>query len=75
MLLLVFLSTFPVAIPFMVMAQPAVALRVSNTVAVAMLFVAGLAYGRVVGRSPWGFGFGMVALGTALVALTMALGG
>lgn len=73
--LLVFLSTLPVAIPFMVMAQPPAALRVSNAVAVAMLFVAGLAYGRVVGRSPWGFGFGMVALGSALVTLTMALGG
>jgi hypothetical protein len=40
-----------------------------------MLFVAGIAYARIVGRSGWAFGLGMVALGCALVALTIALGG
>jgi hypothetical protein len=74
-LLLVFLSTFPVAIPFIVMTQARSALRVSNAIAVAMLFIAGVAYGRIVGRSPWVFGLAMVALGVALVALTIALGG
>lgn len=73
--LLVFLSTFPVTIPFIFMRNLAAALRVSNAIAVAMLFLAGFAYGRVVGRSPWVIGLSMVALGGALVALTMALGG
>ena len=50
-------------------------MRISNAVAVAMLFVAGVAYGRVVGRSPWVVGISMVALGGVLVALTIALGG
>ena len=73
--LLVFLSTFPVAIPFIVMQNPAHAMRASNAVAVAMLFVTGMAYGRCVGRSPWGFGVTMVVLGSLMVGLTMALGG
>jgi VIT1/CCC1 family predicted Fe2+/Mn2+ transporter len=73
--LLVFLSTFPVTVPFILMHNALHAMRISNTVAVVMLFVTGVAYGRSVGRSPWGFGIVMVVLGGVLVALTMALGG
>jgi VIT1/CCC1 family predicted Fe2+/Mn2+ transporter len=73
--LLVFLSTFPVTIPFVVMQNAMTAMRVSNAVAIGMLFLAGFAYGRVVRRSPTVFGICMVALGGALVALTIALGG
>jgi hypothetical protein len=73
--LLVFISTFPVAVPFIFMQNSMLAMRVSNGIAVVMLFIAGVVYGRGVGRSPWGFGIGMVVLGTILVALTMALGG
>ena len=73
--LLVFLSTFPVVIPFLLMQQPLPALRVSNTVAVVMLFLTGYAYGRCAGRRPWVAGIVMVVVGLALVGLTMALGG
>lgn len=73
--LLVFLSTFPVALPFLFMQNAVLAMRVSNLVAIVMLFGAGVAYGRCVGRAPLGFGIGMVAMGGILVALTMALGG
>jgi VIT1/CCC1 family predicted Fe2+/Mn2+ transporter len=73
--LLVFLSTFPVAIPFIFMQDTLAAMRVSNAIAVTMLFIAGAAYGRIVGRSPWVIGIAMVVLGSVLVALTMALGG
>ena len=73
--LLVFLSTFPITVPFMVMDNAAAALRASNAVAIVMLFCAGVAYARVVGRRPWIFGVSMVALGSLLVALTIALGG
>lgn len=72
---LVFLSTFPVAVPFLVMHDAAAALRMSNGVAVMMLFAMGLAYGRLVGATPWAFGASMVGLGSMLVALTIALGG
>ena len=57
---LVFLSTFPLTIPFIVMQNASSALRTSNAVAIAMLFIAGVS---------------MVALGTVLVAITIALGG
>jgi len=73
--LLVFLSTFPVAVPFIFVQDALRAMRLSNTVAIAMLFVAGIAYGRSIERSPWLFGVSMVVLGGILVALTMALGG
>lgn len=73
--LLVVLSTFPVVIPFILMQDAARALRVSNAIAITMLFVAGYAYGRFVGRRPWLLGIAMVLLGTLLVALSKALGG
>ena len=73
--LLVFLSTFPVAVPFLFMQSAMTAMRVSNAIAILMLFITGMAYGRCVGRSPWGFGISMVLLGAVLVGLTIALGG
>ena len=73
--LLVFLSTFPVVIPFLLMREAQPALRVSNAVAVVMLFIAGYAYGRMTHRRPWLVGGSMVLLGVALVGLTIALGG
>jgi VIT1/CCC1 family predicted Fe2+/Mn2+ transporter len=74
-LLLVFLSTFPVVIPFIVMRSAVPALRVSNAIAITMLFGAGYSYGRSVGHRPWLLGISMVLLGTLLSALAMALGG
>lgn len=73
--LLVFLSTFPVAVPFLFMQNVTPAMRVSNAVAIVMLFIAGAIYARRIGRSPWLFGLSMVLLGSVLVALTIALGG
>lgn len=74
--LLVFLVTFPVTIPFMVMPHAVSALRVSNAIAIAMLFMMGHAAGRRTGRRrPWLMGVSMVVLGCILVALTIALGG
>jgi hypothetical protein len=72
---LVFLSTFPVSVPFIVMNDAMRALRASNAVAVVMLFAMGLAYARLVGAPAIVFGVSMVALGSVLVALTIALGG
>jgi hypothetical protein len=73
--LLVFFSTLPVAIPFMLIHNARLAMRISNLVAVSMLFITGFAYGRYVGRSPKVFGIAMVILGGILVGLTIALGG
>jgi hypothetical protein len=73
--LLVFLSTFPVVIPFMIMRNAGPALRVSNTIAIVMLFLTGWAFGRLTGHHPWLVGVAMVVLGLVLVGLTIALGG
>ena len=54
-------------------AEPA--LRASNAIALALLFVVGRVFGRLSGRNPWLFGISMVFLGVFLVAVTIALGG
>jgi hypothetical protein len=73
--LLVFLSTFPVAIPFMVMTDARSAMRVSNAIAIVLLFLTGYTFGRISGRHPFWVGCGMVVLGLLLVGITIALGG
>lgn len=73
--LLVFLCTFPVVIPFILMSHAGPALRVSNAIAIVMLFLTGYAFGRMTGRHPWLVGSSMVVLGLILVGMTIALGG
>jgi hypothetical protein len=73
--LLVFLCTFPVVVPFIFMHNAGPALRVSNVVAILMLFSTGYAFGRLSGYRPWLVGISMVVLGMILVGMTMALGG
>ena len=73
--LLVFLSTFPVVLPFVFIADPGVAKRVSAAVAIAMMFVCGYAWGRYAGARPWRTGAIMVLLGTGVEAIIIALGG
>jgi VIT1/CCC1 family predicted Fe2+/Mn2+ transporter len=74
-LLLVFLSTFPVVIPFLLIHDVFPAMRVSNAVALSMLYLAGHVFGRVIGHRPWLTGLAMVGIGAVLVAVTIALGG
>lgn len=73
--LLVFFTTFPVAIPFIFMENAVPAMRVSNVIAIVMLFFTGYAFGRMTSRRPVRVGVAMVVLGSVLVALTIALGG
>jgi VIT1/CCC1 family predicted Fe2+/Mn2+ transporter len=74
--LLVFLSTLPVVVPLWLIPDVKLALRVSNAVAVVMLFIAGYAFGRyAMRRLWWATGLAMVALGVVLVAITIRLGG
>jgi VIT family len=73
--LLVFLSTFPPVIPFLLWGDVQIALRISNAVAIVMLFACGYAYARGTGLRPWTTGLVMVAIGIALVAVAVALGG
>lgn len=73
--LIVFVSTFPVVLPFSFVGDPRLALRTSNAVAVVLLFLVGYRFGRYAGHRPWGMGFAMVILGGAMVGVTISLGG
>jgi hypothetical protein len=73
--LLVFVSTLPVVVPFLLPLEPRRALRLSNAVALVLLFLVGYRVGKYVGDRPLAVGFSMVATGVVLVAVTMALGG
>ncbi|HKY87772.1 MAG TPA: VIT1/CCC1 transporter family protein [Pseudorhodoplanes sp.] len=73
--LLCFLSTFPVVIPFIFIDDARLALRLSNGIAIAMLFVCGYAFARYAGIRPWIMGVLMVVIGSALTGVAIALGG
>lgn len=72
---LVFTATFPVVVPFLCLGNAVSALRLSNIIALAMMFLLGCAYGRLAGFRPLLTGTAMVVLGVILVAATMLLGG
>jgi VIT1/CCC1 family predicted Fe2+/Mn2+ transporter len=73
--LLVFLSTFPVVIPFILFDEVKLALRLSHAVAMAMLFACGYAFGRCIGVRPWAIGIAMIAVGGTFAGLAIVLGG
>jgi VIT1/CCC1 family predicted Fe2+/Mn2+ transporter len=73
--LLSFLSTFPVVVPFIFLSDAKLALQVSYAVAIVMLFCCGYAFGYHSGLRPWAAGLSMVAVGSALVSVVVALGG
>ena len=73
--LLVFLSTFPVVLPFFFVSDAVKALRLSNAIALLMLLVGGFRYGQYAGFRPWLCGLVMAGIGIVLVAVTIALGG
>jgi len=73
--LIVVVSTFPVVLPFLLSQDVTFAQNVSRAIALAMLFLGGLALGRYAGYGSWRVGLIMTGLGTALIAAINALGG
>lgn len=73
--LLVFLATLPVALPFAVIHDAHRALRVSNGIALVMLFAGGYYLGRHAEAHPLRTGVATLAAGVLLVWATIALGG
>jgi VIT family len=71
----VFASTFPVVVPFFFIDSVQPALRLSNAVAIAMLFLCGYAFARCTGLRAWPTALAMVAIGCAMVGVAVALGG
>jgi hypothetical protein len=73
--LLVFASTFPLAIPFMLVDDAWLALRASHAVAVVFLFVLGWRLGRWSGASALVSGLVFAAVGSVLAVMCVVLGG
>ena len=73
--LLVFLATLPVALPFAFIDSAHRALRVSNGIALLMLFAGGYYLGHHAGRRPWWTGLVLLTVGAGLALATIALGG
>jgi VIT1/CCC1 family predicted Fe2+/Mn2+ transporter len=73
--LVVTVTTFPIVIPFLFTSDATFALRVSNAIAIVLLFVVGWAFGKSASVRPWAAGAAMVGIGLVLVAVAMALGG
>lgn len=72
---LVFVSTLPVVVLYLVMEDPASAVRASNALLLVMLFAVGSMWGRFAGTSALWSGTAMVAIGLGLVGVAVLLGG
>jgi len=72
---LVIASTVPVAIPFMIFDDAYFALRLSNGLLIAMLFVVGVQWGTHANVNRWRAGAVFTVVGLILVAIAIALGG
>lgn len=73
--LLVVLSTFPPVVPFLLLDQTGLAVRLSNGIGIAVLFVAGWILARYAGVKPWRGGIAIAFIGTLLITAIIALGG
>jgi VIT1/CCC1 family predicted Fe2+/Mn2+ transporter len=72
---LVFLSCLPAAVPFLIFSSPIRALRVSNFLLLAMLFIVGQRWAWYVNLNRLFSGLVMVAIGLVLVGVAVLLGG
>ena len=72
---LVVLSSAPAAIPFLLIDEAHFALRVSNAILLAFLFITGYWWARYTVSKPWRAGFLFLAGGIALVWVAIQLGG
>jgi len=73
--LVIVLATFPIVVPYLVVSNPNLAVRLSNLIALTMLFLLGAWWGRVVGGRSLPIASGLTLLGMTLVLVTIALGG
>jgi hypothetical protein len=73
--ILVFVSTFPATIPFIILSDVSIAIRWSNGIGLMLLFITGFYIGKTSGYGPWLLGILVTIIGALLVLLTIALGG
>jgi len=73
--LIVVATTFPVALPFILVKDVPAALLISRVLTIVMLFGGGFALGRFAGYSGWHTGGAMTVMGVILTMAIIALGG
>ncbi|WP_223506635.1 VIT1/CCC1 transporter family protein [Pseudomonas sp. GL-RE-29] len=73
--LLVVASTFPLVVPFLLLDETGLAVRLSNLVGLVVLFIAGWILARYAGAKPWVGGLAMAVTGAVLIVAIIALGG
>jgi hypothetical protein len=72
---LVFFGSIPAAVPFLFIDDAWIALRISNAILIALLFVTGYRWARYTALRPWATGLVFTITGVGLVAVAIALGG
>jgi hypothetical protein len=72
---LVVATAIPAALPFLIVGDPYLALRLSNAILVALLFLSGYWWGKHIGASPLLAGALVMSIGVVLVLIAIPLGG
>jgi len=73
--LVIVLATFPIVVPYLIVSNPNLAVRLSHLIALTLLFLLGARWGRIVGGQSIRIASGLMLLGVTLVLITIALGG
>jgi VIT1/CCC1 family predicted Fe2+/Mn2+ transporter len=73
--ILVSATALPGVIPFLLLEDSDLALRVSNTVLILLLFLGGYRWGHYTDARPWRVGLTVMFLGVSMVLVAVALGG
>jgi VIT1/CCC1 family predicted Fe2+/Mn2+ transporter len=73
--LLVFACSFPAVLPFLLFDEPQFALRVSNTILLALLYYLGYRHAKYTLARPWIAGLVFMLAGLFLVAVAIRLRG
>lgn len=73
--LLVFASSIPAALPFLLVGDAWIALRISNAILIGSLFLTGYLWARYTTLPPAAVGLSLMVGGLALVLVAIALGG
>jgi len=72
---LVFACSFPAVLPFLILDEPRLALRISNAILLGLLFFVGWRMARHTLAKPWLAGATFLVFGLVLVLIAIALGG
>jgi VIT1/CCC1 family predicted Fe2+/Mn2+ transporter len=72
---LVFLTALPAILPFLLIDNPQLAMRISNAILIALLCYVGWRWAGYTGASRWGTALCVALLSVGLVVVAVALGG